>query len=128
MEVAFVFGGVMITGLYFWISCLFQFWPTFDYNLYTMWEATYKYNDENTIGWKTANLIGGFLQRLEEARKVGYGVVVMTGDSAPFCLSACFMFKYKEVPTFVKDSADYDSYDFKQIDISMLFSILLVLQ
>jgi len=95
-----------------------DFWTGFDHNLFTVWECQYKYNEDNRIGWQTANLMGGFLQRLEEARKVAYGAVVMTSMEAPFCLSGCFIFKYKEVPTFVKDSADYDSFSFSQIDVT----------
>ena len=97
-----------------------DFWKDFDYSLYTCWEANYKYNDENVIGWQTGNLVGGVLNRLEEARKIAYGSLVFTALDGvkPFHIQGFFMFKYKAVPTFVTDSADYDSFDYKQVDIT----------
>jgi len=95
-----------------------EFWAKFDHSTYTVWEATYNYQDDNTIDWKTCNYVGGVLQRLEESRKVSYGVFTVSGDTKPFFVNALFLFKYKEVPTFVKDSADYDCFTYKQVDIT----------
>jgi elongation factor 1-gamma len=92
-----------------------QFWTEFDHSTFTIYECCYNYNEDNTIEWLTANLMGGFIQRLEEARKVSYGTITMAGNK-PFYVQGVFMFKYKEVPTFVKECPDYESYTFKPLD------------
>jgi elongation factor 1-gamma len=95
-----------------------EFWAGFDHTTYTCWECTYNYNDDNKIDWQTANYVGGVLQRLEEARKVSYGVITMSSETKPFYVQGFFLFKFKEVPTFVKESADFDCFTYKQVDIT----------
>jgi len=94
-----------------------QFWTDFDFKVYSVWECDYNYNNDNTIEWMTANLMGGFINRLEESRKISYGALTMCGNK-PYHLQGVFVFKYKEVPTYVKECPDYESYTFKQLDVT----------
>jgi len=94
-----------------------QYWAEYDHSTYTTWECTYKYNEDNKIDWMTCNYVGGVLQRLEESRKIAYGVFTISGEK-PFHVQGMFVFKYKDVPTYVKDSADYDCFEYKQIDVT----------
>lgn len=45
---------------------------------------------------------------------MAYGVITITGDK-PFRVQGMFLFKYSEVPTFVKDSADYECFTYTQV-------------
>ena len=49
-----------------------EFWKTFDPTAYCIYEATYRYSEDNQVFFMTCNLLNGFMQRLEEARKVGW--------------------------------------------------------
>lgn len=92
-----------------------KFWADFDFSVFSVWECDYNYNSDNTIEWMTANLMGGFINRLEESRKIAYGALTLSGNK-PFHIQGVFMFKYKEVPTYVKECPDYESFTFKQLD------------
>uniref|UniRef100_A0A7N2L1V6 EF-1-gamma C-terminal domain-containing protein n=1 Tax=Quercus lobata TaxID=97700 RepID=A0A7N2L1V6_QUELO len=45
------------------------FWDMYDPEGYSLWLCDYKYNDENTVSFVTLNKVGGFLQRMDLARK-----------------------------------------------------------
>ncbi|KAG2320099.1 hypothetical protein Bca52824_013312 [Brassica carinata] len=45
------------------------FWDMYDPEGYSLWFCDYKYNDENMVSFVTLNKVGGFLQRMDLARK-----------------------------------------------------------
>ena len=45
------------------------FWEHFDSEGYSIYKVDYKYNAELSLVFMSSNLIGGFFQRLERARK-----------------------------------------------------------
>lgn len=45
------------------------FWANYDAEGYSIWRCDYKYNDELKMTFMSSNLVGGFFQRLESARK-----------------------------------------------------------
>lgn len=47
------------------------FWENYDAEGFSMWKVDYKYNDELGLIFQSSNLIGGFFQRLDRARKYG---------------------------------------------------------
>jgi elongation factor 1-gamma len=56
------------------------FWEHFDSEGYSIWRVDYKYNDELTKVFMSSNLIGGFFNRLERARKYAFGSLVVLGE------------------------------------------------
>ncbi len=56
------------------------FWEHFDPEGYSIWRVDYKYNDELTKVFMSSNLIGGFFNRLERARKYAFGSLVVLGE------------------------------------------------
>ena len=85
---------------------------------YSIWKCDYKYNDELTQIFMSSNLIGGFFQRLESARKYAFGSMLVLGTAGKSKITGYFVFRGLDVPFEVKDSADYESYLFTKIDHS----------
>ena len=92
------------------------FWKNFDPQGYSIWKCDYKYNDELTQIFMSSNLIGGFFQRLESARKYTFGSMLVLGDAKKSKITGYFVFRGLDVPFEVKDSADYESYKFTKVD------------
>jgi len=99
-----------------------EFWNFFDAEGYSIWFADYQYNAENTVSFMTANLVSGFLQRLEDWRKYAFGSVVMLGkdeDTAPFNVHGVFIFRGKEFPAALKsDVPDAEYYTWRQANVA----------
>lgn len=47
-------------------TVLSYFWDNFDENNYSIWYCEYLYPEELALIFMTANLIGGFFQRIEK--------------------------------------------------------------
>ncbi|KAI8923895.1 hypothetical protein BC831DRAFT_468629 [Entophlyctis helioformis] len=88
------------------------FWKNFDPQGYSLWRVDYKYNDELALTFMSSNLIGGFFQRLESARKYAFGSLVILGEDNNNQITGFFMFRGNEVPFEVTDCPDYPSYTF----------------
>ncbi|KAJ8652439.1 hypothetical protein O0I10_011906 [Lichtheimia ornata] len=94
------------------------FWEHFDPQGWSIWKATYKYNDELTLVFMSNNLIGGFFARLERARKYAFASMVVTGTNNNNAISGYFIIRGQEVPYEIYDAADYDSYEFVKVEPS----------
>lgn len=94
------------------------FWQNFDPQGWSMWKVDYKYNDELGAIFMSSNLIGGFFQRLERARKYAFGSLVITGEANNSKISGYFVIRGQEVPEEVWECPDYDSYTFTKVDTS----------
>jgi len=92
------------------------FWKEFDAAGFSIWRCDYKYNSELTMTFMSSNLVGGFFQRLESARKYAFGSLCIMGEDNKSVIAGYFVFRGLEVPFEVKDSADYDSYKFTKAD------------
>ncbi|CAN0909697.1 Elongation factor 1-gamma 2 [Linum grandiflorum] len=95
------------------------FWEMYDPEGYSLWFCDYKYNDENTVSFVTLNKVGGFLQRMDLARKYAFGKMLIIGSEAPFKVKGLWLFRGQEVPQFVIDECyDMELYEWKKVDIS----------
>ncbi|CAN1126985.1 Elongation factor 1-gamma 2 [Linum perenne] len=95
------------------------FWDMYDPEGYSLWFCDYKYNDENTVSFVTLNKVGGFLQRMDLARKYAFGKMLVIGSEAPFKVKGLWLFRGQEVPQFVIDECyDMELYEWKKVDIS----------
>ncbi len=56
------------------------FWENYDPKDYCLYKCTYKYQDELEVGFMTANLASGFLQRCDPIRKFGFGNLIIAQD------------------------------------------------
>ncbi|XP_027090813.2 elongation factor 1-gamma 2-like [Coffea arabica] len=95
------------------------FWEMYDPEGYSLWFCDYKYNDENTVSFVTLNKVGGFLQRMDLARKYAFGKMLVIGSESPFKVKGLWLFRGKEIPKFILDEVyDMELYDWKEVDIS----------
>ncbi|KAK1555153.1 hypothetical protein Q3G72_022532 [Acer saccharum] len=95
------------------------FWDMYDPEGYSLWFCDYKYNDENTVSFVTLNKVGGFLQRMDLARKYAFGKMLVIGSEAPFKVKGLWLFRGQEVPQFVIDECyDMELYEWKKVDIN----------
>ncbi|GAA0164407.1 hypothetical protein LIER_20057 [Lithospermum erythrorhizon] len=95
------------------------FWDMYDPEGYSLWFCDYKYNDENTVSFVTLNKVGGFLQRMDLARKYAFGKMLIIGSEAPFKVKGLWLFRGKEIPKFIMDEVyDMELYDWKEADIN----------
>ncbi|ORX69679.1 elongation factor 1-gamma [Linderina pennispora] len=91
-------------------------WEHFDEEGYSFWKVEYKYNDELTKIFMSNNLVGGFFNRLERARKYAFGNLLVLGQDSNNQIWGYFMLRGQEVPEEVTDAADYESYTWTKVD------------
>ncbi|CAL5183048.1 unnamed protein product [Lathyrus oleraceus] len=95
------------------------FWDMYDPEGYSLWFCDYKYQDENTVSFVTLNKVGGFLQRMDLARKYAFGKMLVIGSAAPFKVKGLWLFRGQEIPKFVIDECyDMELYEWTKVDIS----------
>jgi len=75
-------------------------WEKFDPAAYSWWHAEYKYNDENTTDWMTANLVDGMISRLEGCRKHCFGQTLVLertqGEKKHYAVTGVWLLKGQE--------------------------------
>ena len=64
-----------------------------------------------------SNLVGGFFQRLESARKYAFGsLLIMKDENDKNCIEGFFILRGPNMIFEVEDCPDYESYQFTKID------------
>ncbi|PON59775.1 S-crystallin [Trema orientale] len=95
------------------------FWDMYDPEGYSLWFCDYKYNEENTVSFVTLNKVGGFLQRMDLARKYAFGKMLVIGSEPPFKVKGLWLFRGQQIPQFVIDECyDMELYEWHKVDIS----------
>ncbi|PQQ13487.1 elongation factor 1-gamma-like [Prunus yedoensis var. nudiflora] len=95
------------------------FWDMYDPEGYSLWFCEYKYNDENTVSFVTLNKVGGFLQRMDLARKYAFGKMLVIGSEPPFKVKGLWLFRGQEIPPFVMEECyDMELYNWTKVDLS----------
>ena len=93
------------------------FWEKFDKNGFSLWFAKYKYNNELDVVFKSCNLMGGFIQRLESLRKYGFASLLLFGTDGNLEISGVFIVRGSSLPEEVTGCPDYTSYEFSPVNI-----------
>lgn len=95
------------------------FWDMYDPEGYSLWFCNYKYNEENTVSFVTMNKVGGFLQRMDLARKYAFGKMLVIGSQPPYKVQGLWLFRGKQIPKFVMDECyDMELYEWTPVDIN----------
>lgn len=95
------------------------FWDMYDPEGYSLWFCDYKYNDENTVSFVTLNKVGGFLQRMDLARKYAFGKMLIIGADPPYKVKGLWLFRGPEIPEFVMNECyDMELFEWTKVDIS----------
>jgi len=94
------------------------FWQNFDPQGWSLWFSEYKYPKELQKKFMSLNLMGGFLQRLDELRKYGMGTLLLFGEDNDGEIGGAWIVRGSELPPAVTECPDYPSYEFKRVDIN----------
>lgn len=94
------------------------FWKNYDPAGFTIWRIDYKYNDELTRIFMTCNLITGFFARMGALHKYCFGSVLIFGEDNANEVSGYLVLRGTEMPPEMKDVPDFESFDFRRMDIN----------
>jgi len=95
-----------------------KFFETFDRVGWSVWSCVYKYNKDLAKQLFTFNLLGGFLQRIEnDARKYSFGSFAIVGDDSNQAIYGAWIFRGQEVIDIMKECDDYELYDWRKLNI-----------
>ncbi|KAK6254163.1 hypothetical protein QUC31_015883 [Theobroma cacao] len=80
------------------------------------WKRPYSNTETN---FREVAIKGGFLQRMDLARKYAFGKMLVIGSEPPFKVKGLLLFRGQEIPQFVLDECyDVELYEWKKVDIS----------
>ncbi|KAI9758304.1 MAG: hypothetical protein M1815_003506 [Lichina confinis] len=94
------------------------FWENYKPEEYSLWKLEYKYNDELTMVFMSANLIGGFFNRLEASRKFLFGAASVYGKANESVIVGAFLVRGQEAQPAFDVAPDFDSFNFVKLDPS----------
>ena len=94
------------------------FWESYKPEEYSLWRVDYLYNDELTLTFMSANLVGGFFARLEASRKYLFGCMSVYGSSNDSVIQGAFLVRGQEAMPAFDVAPDYESYKFTKLDPS----------
>jgi len=95
------------------------FWQNYDPEGYCMYIFTYKYPEECTVDFKTSNLFGGFLQRLDIVKHLARFSIVSTvilKKEKFFYIYGVWLFRGKDMPVEFTKVEDYNNYHWTKVD------------
>lgn len=92
------------------------FWEHYDPSDYSLWRVNYKYNDELTLTFMSANLIGGFFNRLQASTKYLFGCLVVYGVSNDSGITGAFLVRGQDALPAFEVAPDWESYEFVKLD------------
>ncbi|PZC87467.1 elongation factor 1-gamma [Pyrenophora tritici-repentis] len=92
------------------------FWENANFEEYSIYKVDYRYNDELTLTFMTANLIGGFFTRLEASRKYLFGCCSVYGIANDSIIKGAFVVRGQEALPAFDVAPDVESYEFTKLD------------
>ena len=92
------------------------FWSNVNFEEYSLWKVTYKYNEELTLTFMSNNLIGGFNNRLEGSRKYLFGCASVYGENNDSVIQGAFIIRGDDYKPVFDVAPDYESYEFEKLD------------
>jgi elongation factor 1-gamma len=101
-------------------EALDYFWQNYDNEGFCMYSFTYKYPEECTVDFKTSNLFGGYLQRLDCVKHLARFSIVSTvilKKEKLFYIYGVWLFRGKDMPVEFTKVDDYNNYTWTKIDI-----------
>ncbi|PWN51136.1 EF1G-domain-containing protein [Violaceomyces palustris] len=99
-------------------KALSWFHEHFDREGYSAWQIDFKYNDELTQVFMSANQIGGFFSRLEASRKYVFGTMGVFGEANDSAISGVMIVRGQDAETVLGVAPDLESYSLKKLDLT----------
>jgi len=85
---------------------------------YSLWKVQYKYNEELTQVFMSANLIGGFHNRLEGSRKHLMGSSCVYGTANNSKIQGAYVCRGQSWEDVFQVAPDWESYEYTKLDFS----------
>ena len=83
-----------------------------------MWRCDFKYNEELTLIFMSANQVGGFFNRLEASRKYLFGSLGVLGEANKSVITGVFITRGDDIKLTVDCAPDWESYEYKKLDLA----------
>ena len=93
------------------------FFESFDAAGWSVWFATYKYDEENTVGFKTSNLVGGFIQKSEEMRKYMFMVVQIAGTSSQQYIRGAALVRGQDIKPLIDANEMAENFEWVKMNV-----------
>lgn len=93
------------------------FYEKFDYEGFSIYRVDFKYNEELTQTFMSANQVGGFFNRLEGSRKYLFGSVGVLGKSNDSVIAGIVIIRGQEIEPVINVAPDWESYGYKKLDV-----------
>ncbi|KAG5650009.1 hypothetical protein H0H81_001087 [Sphagnurus paluster] len=90
---------------------------SFDKEGFSTWRFDFKYNEELTLTFMSANQITGFFNRLEAARKYLFASGGVLGESNNSVISGCLILRGQDFKPVMEVAPDWESYSFTKLDL-----------
>ncbi|KAH9914069.1 elongation factor 1-gamma [Epithele typhae] len=94
------------------------FYANNDTEGYSVWRVDFKYNNELTQTFMSANQIGGFFNRLEASRKYLFGSMGVLGQTNDSIITGTLILRGQDFKPVVDVAPDWESYEYKRLDLS----------
>jgi len=89
----------------------------YDYQNYSIYYIRYqKLESEGKELWLTENAQDSFIQRVDHARKYGFGNLGIYGREGDWEIKGVWMWPGKGIPPFMEEHAQFEYYDKKELD------------
>eukprot|EP00826_Nyctotherus_ovalis_P044242 TRINITY_DN4767_c0_g1_i1.p2 TRINITY_DN4767_c0_g1~~TRINITY_DN4767_c0_g1_i1.p2 ORF type:complete len:399 (+),score=150.65 TRINITY_DN4767_c0_g1_i1:312-1508(+) len=97
-----------------------RFWKEFDDKGWALWYLDYvKAEGECEVLYKTSNLLGGFIWRIDTMGRYGFGVHAVFGEEPNLEMRGAYMWRGTEIPPFIKDHPSFEFYKSRKLDPSL---------
>ena len=104
-------------------KCMEWFWPNFDKEGFSLWKATYKFNEENEVDWLSSNKIGCYIQRLGDCRKWVFGVLAVLDTKAKkgyYDVEGYWITRGQDVKYILDCSEEGETYNWEKLDVATI--------
>jgi len=91
------------------------FWENFDPTGYSLWAGYYQNLPEQPL-FKSCNLLGGYIQRLDPLRKYGFGSLCVFGNEPRNEIGCCWLLRGSEIPEEMTAAEDTEFYKWTKLD------------
>lgn len=95
-----------------------EFWPLFDAEGWSIMTLEFKYKDDWEKDFMAENMINGFINRSEAARRYCMGVLNLYFDGKYYQAKGAYLVRGKGVPAVLSDVSDFDEYEPVVLDAS----------
>ena len=82
-----------------------------------MWRFDFKYNEELTQTFMSANQITGFYNRLEASRKYLFGSAGVLGTANNSVIAGALILRGQDFKPVMEVAPDWESYEYKKLDL-----------